>query len=129
MAVWHLRSKRAATGKKLTRNRKKKRGDRGTRFLETRIGERNAKIKRCKGANTKVKLKEADTVNLTDPKTKKATKAKILTVKENPANPHYVRRNILTKGSVIQTDKGSARITSRPGQHGLINAVLVPERK
>ena len=36
------------------------------------------------------------------------------------ANRHYVRRNILTKGTVITTDKGNAVITSRPGQEARI---------
>ena len=46
-------------------------------------------------------------------------------VVENPANRHFVRRNIMTKGTVIETEKGKARITSRPGQDGTINAVLI----
>jgi len=36
-----------------------------------------------------------------------------------------VRRNIITKGAVIKTEKGPARVTSRPGQHGIINAILL----
>ena len=43
---------------------------------------------------------------------------------ENPANPNYVRRNLLTKGAIIKTELGNARILSRPGQDGTINAVL-----
>ena len=50
---------------------------------------------------------------------------KIITVKENPSNPHYVQRNIMNKGTIIMTDAGAARITSRPGQDGVINAVLL----
>ena len=52
-------------------------------------------------------------------------KAKIEIVTANPANRHYVRRNIMTKGTIIKTDKGDARVTSRPGQDGVINAVLI----
>ena len=44
---------------------------------------------------------------------------------ENTANPNYVRQNIITKGSVIETEKGKAKVTSRPGQHGVVNAVLL----
>ena len=50
-------------------------------------------------------------------------------VLENPANPHYVRRDIITKGAIVITDIGKARITSRPGQHGVVNAVLIEEEK
>ena len=46
--------------------------------------------------------------------------------KENKANQHYVRRSILTKGAVIKTEIGDARITNRPGQDGVINARLLP---
>ena len=44
---------------------------------------------------------------------------------ENPSNVNYVRRNIVTKGAVIETSEGRARVTSRPGQTGQVNAVLI----
>ncbi|MFB6184110.1 MAG: 30S ribosomal protein S8e, partial [Haloarculaceae archaeon] len=44
---------------------------------------------------------------------------------ENPSNPNYARRNIITKGAIIETSEGRARVTSRPGQDGQVNAVLV----
>jgi small subunit ribosomal protein S8e len=46
-------------------------------------------------------------------------------VEKNTANPNYVRRNLLTKGAIIKTELGSARIVSRPGQDGIINALLL----
>ncbi|MEK6949175.1 MAG: 30S ribosomal protein S8e, partial [Nanoarchaeota archaeon] len=49
----------------------------------------------------------------------------IKTISGNPANRHFVRRNIMTKGAIIETEKGKARITSRPGQDGAVNAVLI----
>ena len=64
-------------------------------------------------------------MSLYDPKAKKCSKATIKNVSGNPANRHFVRRNIITKGAVVETDKGKARITSRPGQEGTINAVLI----
>lgn len=128
MATWHLRSKRTKTGKKLSKLRKKRRMDKGTQFLETKVGERKAKHKRVRGGSIKVKLKSIDVANLSDPKTGKVTKSKILSTTENSANPHYVRRNVLTKGAVIKTEAGLARINSRPGQHGAISAVLVKEK-
>ena len=50
-------------------------------------------------------------------------------MKENTSNPHYVTRNIMTRGAVVQTEIGLAKITSRPGQDGVINAVLVTAEK
>jgi small subunit ribosomal protein S8e len=61
-----------------------------------------------------------------DPVTGKSKSVKIETVKDNKANLHYMRRNILTKGAVIKTEIGDARITNRPGQDGIINAILLP---
>ncbi len=54
-------------------------------------------------------------------------KTEIITVKENSANIHYVRRNIMNKGAIIDTKLGKAKITSRPGQNGVIQAVLLPK--
>jgi small subunit ribosomal protein S8e len=53
--------------------------------------------------------------------------ATIENVVRNDANPNYVRRNIVTRGAVIETSEGEARVTSRPGQDGQVNAVLVDE--
>ena len=127
--TWHLRSKRKPTGGRLDRIRKKKRSDRGTRFLETRIDKRKTKLCKNRGGEMKAKLLSADYANVSSPGTDKMKKVKIVSVKENPANPHYIRRNILTKGAIIETEIGLARVTSRPGQDGIINAVLVEEKK
>jgi len=64
-----------------------------------------------------------------DPKTGKVTRAKVISVKESEANPHYVRRNIITLGAVVETKIGTAKVTSRPGQDGIVNAVLLEEKK
>lgn len=128
MAQWHLRSNRSPTGSLLSRVKKKKRENRGLEFLQTRTEERKAKHKRSRGGNTKVKLLSENIANVADPKTKKIQRSKILSVQENAANPHYVRRNVLTKGAVIKTEAGLARVVSRPGQHGVINAVLLEKK-
>ena len=73
----------------------------------------------------KVRLWGADVANLYDPKTNKYEQIKIKTISGNPANRHFIRRNIMTKGAIIETEKGKARITSRPGQDGVVNAVLI----
>jgi len=129
MVRWHLRSKRTPAGAKVRRNSKKKRFQRGSEFLEARIHKKKNKLSRTLGGGAKVKVLSLDSVNIADPKTGKIHKAKIISVQENAANPHYVRRNVLTKGAVIKTDAGLARITSRPGQHGVVNAVVVEEKK
>ena len=59
----------------------------------------------------------------------KTSKSKIVTVKENSSNPHFVTRNIITRGAVILTDAGLAKVQSRPGQDGVVNAVLLEAPK
>jgi small subunit ribosomal protein S8e len=92
---------------------------------EPTIGQRSCKKVFGLGETEKLRLLKCDVANVTDPKTGVAKKVKIETVVENPANLHYVRRNILTKGAIIKTELGKARITSRPAQDGAVNAVLI----
>lgn len=78
------------------------------------------------GRNKRVIL-SANIANVYVPKEKKYKKAKIETVIDNPANRNYIRRNILTKGTIIKTELGNAKITNRPGQEAQINAILVSQ--
>ena len=88
-----------------------------------KIGATKRKIVRTRGGNTKSRLLNVNEVNLFDGKA--YVKATLKNVLENAANANFVRQNILTKGAIIDTDKGKARITNRPGQEGSIHAVLV----
>ena len=56
---------------------------------------------------------------------KKYEKVKIKSVLENPANRHFIRMNIITKGCVVDTEKGKVKILSRPGQEGNLNGIFV----
>ena len=67
----------------------------------------------------------ADKVSINDPKTGKTTLGTIENVIENESDPNYVRRNVLVKGAIIETNKGRVKITSRPGKDGVINGVLI----
>jgi len=123
--ITHGRAHRKPTGGLLNKNRKKFKRDIGRDFLHVKIGTPKKKIIKAYGGNQKIVAMSVETANVMDPHTNKVSKSKIITVKENPANPHYVRMNIITKGAVIETEAGLARVTSRPGQHGQINAVLI----
>jgi small subunit ribosomal protein S8e len=125
MVVNQKRSKQKETGAKYRDLRKKRKSDMGRLPVMTKLGEKKTKTVRTLGGNSTVKLMYGDTVNIHDKKQKKSFKVKIKAVVENPANRHYVRRNVLTKGTVVETEKGKARITSRPGQDGSLNAVFV----
>lgn len=119
------RSKRKPSGGKYKAIGKRKIKNIGRFPAFTGLGEKKMVIKRVRGANLKFQLQKIDVANVYDPRTKKYVKAKIKTIVENPANRHFVRRNIMTKGTIIETDLGRAKITSRPGQDGVINAILV----
>jgi len=129
MVLWHLRSKRKPTGGRLHRVKKKRRTNRGNMPIETRIGKRHVARKRAEGGSVKLKLSSVELINVADPKTGKISRVKVISVKDNKANRHYIRRNIVTKGAVVETEAGLARVTSRPGQQGIANAVLVEEKK
>lgn len=129
MVKWHLRSRRGPTGKMLRRMRKKRKMDRGNEFIQTKIGERRVKINRARGGNIKLNVLAMNEINVADPKTKRVRKAKIITVEKNPANPHFVRMNVITRGAIVKTDIGSVRVTSKPGRDGVINGVLLDEKK
>ena len=129
MALWHLRSKKKPTGGRLHRLRKKRRADRGFMFIDTKIGKAQVAKNRVTGGSVKLRLKSVESVNVADPKAGKVTKVPVISVKGNDANPHYVRRNVITLGAVIETKIGTARVTSRPGQDGVVNAVLLEEKK
>ncbi len=126
MARWHLRSRRKPTGGLLKRHSKKKRQDRGRDFVPTLLAEsEKRKAIRVRGGNLKLALRTARYVNVATPEG--VRKAEIKTVLENRANPNWVRRNIITKGVIVETDLGKVRITSRPNQDGVLNGVLVAE--
>lgn len=123
---WQGKSTRKYTGGRIIRSRGKRKFELGGETANTHLGETIRRTVKTLGGEEKVRLLRDSTAIVTDPNTKKSKKAKIETVTGNPANIHYVRRNIVTKGSIIKTELGSARVTNRPGQEGSINAVLIP---
>ena len=125
MAIWQGGSKRKKTGGIITQAHKKRKFEIGREPVLTTVGDDKRKYVCVRAGRTRVRMLKANTANVTNPKTGKTAPAKITTVTGNPANINYVRRNIITKGALIQTSAGKARVTSRPGQHGAINAVLV----
>ncbi len=125
MARSQTRPKRKATGGRYSKlYRKKKQYEVGSTPVLTKVEDTKAKKVRVVGGNEKHKLLSCDTVNLMT-KEGKCVKTKIKTVEDNPANRNFVVRNILTKGAVIETEKGKAKITNRPGQEGTVNALQI----
>lgn len=123
MAISQRKSRRKASGALYREFRKKKKHELGREPTLTKIGKRKIKGLRVLGGNYKFRLLHAEFVNVM--KEGKSSKVKIKNVIENPANRHFVRRNIVTKGTIVQTELGNVKITSRPGQEGSLNGILI----
>lgn len=118
------------TGGKYHRQRKKKHYELVRQPRNTKLGETKQKKIKGRGGKIKTTLLSADIANIIDKKTGKTKKVKIKTVLETPSNRFWARQNILTKGAVINTEAGKAKITNRPSQEGNVQAVLIePEKK
>jgi len=129
MPVWHGERGKKKTGGKIHAHRRKRKFELGSTPLMTKLGKETKKIVRTKGKGRKIKSLSAQHANVYDSATRATKRVKIIDVIENPANPHFVRRGIITKGTTIETELGLARVTSRPSQHGVVSAVLVKEKK
>ena len=92
---------------------------------EASLGTTTTVTRRTRGNDIKASLKMAETVNVTNPASRRTSKLLIKNVIKNPANKDYERRGVISKGALLETDQGTARVVSRPGQDGSVNAVLV----
>jgi len=125
MALWQGKSRRKPTGGRRVFSRGKRKFEISREKQFTKLGRQSLKHYRVRGASTKTCVLMAEYANVVDKKTNTVKKSKILNVTVNPADPNYVQRNILNKGAKITTEIGDAIVTSRPGQDGAINAVLI----
>jgi small subunit ribosomal protein S8e len=123
MVFWHTKSKRKKSGGVLKAGHKNKKYQRGGYFNAIKIGIERVVSNRTKGGNAKNKVVSAEFVNV------KGKKVKILQVLENKSNFRFNRAKIITKGAILETDKGNVRVTSRPGQDGTINGIFVKDEK
>ena len=127
MALWQGRSRRSNTGRRIRFARGKRKFEIGREALLTTIGSPKYKKVRTKGKNAKIRAKTIDIAYVINQNNNKTQKTEIKSVVGNPANINYIRRNIINKGAIIETNIGKARVTSRPGQTGIVNAVLISE--
>jgi small subunit ribosomal protein S8e len=126
MSVWHgSLHKRKLTGGRKRPYRSKRKFEKGSFPAETTLGEPKTRVVRGKGGIVKLKALSVKFASVTDPKTWKTEKTEILRVVKNPANVDYNRRGVITKGAEVETTLGRARVTSRPGKDGVVNAVLL----
>ena len=124
MAISLRRSVKKETGKKYKKDRKKRKKELARPASLTKVGEKKTKKIRTLGGNTKNRAMKIDTVLISG---KKSKTAKIVKVLKNPSNRHFVRMNVITKGAILETDKGMVKVTNRPGQEGHVTGIIVKE--
>ncbi len=126
MGVYQYRDiKKPSGGLRHLVHKRKRRYAMGEIFVPAVLQENDEKMmKRVMGGNVKISLRKVSKAIVTD-KNGKSKVAKILNVLSTPSNREYAKRNIITKGAIIQTSEGKARVTSRPGQDGVVNAILI----
>ncbi len=127
MPLYQGNDLRKITGGKKRRNRKPRKREIGSFPTNTALSsEEERVVTRVYGGNRKIRVKKALYANIQNPDGT-SKKVKILRILETPMNPDYVRRGIIVKGAIIETEAGRAVVTSRPGQDGVINAVLIKQ--
>ncbi len=123
---WHGdQTKRKLTGGKRKNYKAKRSYELGGEATLTEFGTFQKKLVKGHGNTRKVKLLNVEYSNVTDPRSGTTIRSPILRVVRNPVNIDYNRRKIITKSTIIETELGSAIVTSRPGQDGVINSTLV----
>ena len=131
MAKWHGISRRKPSGGRLkrpNRYRGKRRTEVSIEAQYAYIGEKDdRKMYRKNAGSQTTRLLSANTVNVNIPNEGTTVKATINSVIANDADPNFIRRNIVTKGSIVDTSMGKVKITSRPGMHGVASGILLED--
>jgi small subunit ribosomal protein S8e len=117
--------KRKPTGGRRVPSRGRRGYEKDGYSIETVLGAKRLYSRRVRGGSAKVSAVRMDTANVVDPTAHTSKRVKISKVIANAANRDYERRGVMTKGAIIETEAGRARVTSRPSQDGVVNAVLV----
>ncbi len=117
---------RKKTGGRYKKRRKKKSYERPGQKTEVKLGKEKRKSKRVMGGNRKASLLNVKFVNVISDKGKNK-KAEIKNVIETPSNRFLARQNIITKGTLVETNLGKVRVTNRPSQESMANGVFVKE--
>ena len=112
MAIWQGSSLRKPSGARSRRNKNKRNAEFGRNPAETRIGDEVKKEIVARGNCTKTRATVAKRINVIDPKDNSSKNVEMLTVLENGANSHFVRRNIITKGAIVETEIGKSKRNS-----------------
>ncbi len=111
------------TGGRYKKSKKKKLFGLPGQIRRIKLGEEKRKTIRIRGGNKKTFLLKSKTINVKFGDSMK--KSEIKNVVETPSNRFLARQNILTKGTIVETDLGKVKITNRPSQDGIVNGILI----
>src|SRR6056297_993026 len=99
------RSLRKRTGGRRRPIHKKKKHELGRQPTETQVGDQKLKVVDSRGNTQKVRAVTTNVASVADGA--ETVEATIEQVTENPSNPNYARRNIITKGAIVETSEGT----------------------
>lgn len=119
-----MKKGKKSSGGKYVKSRKKKKYELSGQKTNVKLSEKDKrKTKRIMGGNKKISLLNSKFVNVII--NGKAKKSEIKNVVETPSNRFLARQNIITKGTIVETDLGKIKITNRPSQEPVLNGILV----
>jgi small subunit ribosomal protein S8e len=114
------------SGGRYKKQRKKKADESSSQERIVKLGKNKKKNLRIKGGDKKTVLLSSNLVNVLTGKNK-VQKINIKNVLETPSNRFLARQNIITKGTIVETELGKVKITNRPSQDSSINGILLKE--
>ncbi|HUW43751.1 MAG TPA: 30S ribosomal protein S8e [Bacillota bacterium] len=118
-----MKKGKKVSGGRYKKSRKKKFFEFPGQIRKIKLGEEKRKTIRARGGNKKTFLLKGKIINVKSEN--KMVKSEIKNVLETPSNRFLARQNILTKGTIVETDMGKVKITNRPSQDGVINGILI----
>jgi small subunit ribosomal protein S8e len=117
-------TKGSGNGKRKIKFKDKRRSNMGNYFSATKLsGKDITDTVRRRGGRSTAKLKAAKSVSVLTKEGYK--KLEIKGVLESKDNRNFARQNIITKGTIINTDMGKAVVVNRPGREGTVIAKLI----
>jgi small subunit ribosomal protein S8e len=120
-------TKRRPTGGRSRAHRGRRAYEKDGYAIEPIVGAASRRPIRRRGGQVSSGVIFADFANVSD-SSGKAIKSRIVRVKKSPANRDYERRGVITKGAILDTEAGEAKVTSRPSADGVVNAVLTSKK-
>src|SRR6476661_2538206 len=116
---------RKFTGGRIIPNRTRRKFEIDRYPNEAIVGPTQNISRRVRGNSIKIAFKTSEYANINDQDNKKTVKTKNFNVSKNPSNKDYERRGVITKGAVLETEIGLAKVLSRTGENCINNSFLI----